>query len=78
LTLFTLAIRLKTILRRAEWWTCITGTGFIKDYWHPGAVDRLGQKGDFCYEPISPFHVFVPDFDVIDIEQQPYCYSCLH
>jgi hypothetical protein len=64
--------KLKTIFRRAEWWTCITGTGFIKDYWNPSAVDKLGHKGDFCFEPLSPFHVFVPDFDVIDIEQQPY------
>lgn len=64
--------KLKTVFRRAEWWTCITGTGFIKDYWDPNVKDKLGQSGDFCYEPLTPFHVFVPDFDVIDIEQQPY------
>jgi hypothetical protein len=64
--------KLKTIFRRAEWWTCITGTGFIKDYWDPNKKDALGQQGDFCYDPISPFYIFVPDFDCIDIEQQPY------
>lgn len=64
--------RLKTIIRRAMWWTCITGTGFVKDYWDNGAKDVLGQKGDFCIEPVTPFHLFVPDFNEIELENQPF------
>lgn len=64
--------RLKIIIRRAEWWASICGTGFIKDYWDKDKLDSNGQKGDFCIEPSTPFHVFVPDFDAEEIEDQPY------
>lgn len=65
--------RIKIIVRRAEWWTSICGTGFIKDYWDPDKVDvTTKSRGDFCIEPSTPFHVFVPDFDTEELEEQPY------
>jgi len=64
--------KLKTIIRRACWWASITGVGFIKDWWDPSEKDKLGTQGDFCYEEIDPFHIFVPDFDVVELEKQPY------
>jgi len=64
--------RVKTIIRRAEWWAAICGTGFIKDYWDPSKKSTLGDKGDFCIEPTTPFHVFIPDFDTEELEEQPY------
>jgi hypothetical protein len=64
--------RVKTIIRRAEWWAAICGVGFIKDYWDPNKESTLGDKGDFCIEPVSPFHVFIPDFDTEELEEQPY------
>jgi len=65
--------KIKTIVRRAEWWASICGTGFIKDYWDSEKWDYVSKvKGDFCIEPSTPFHVFVPDFDEEEIEQQPF------
>lgn len=65
--------RIKVIIRRAEWWASICGTGFIKDYWDSEKPDLVNNmKGDFCIEPSTPFHIFVPDFDTEEIEDQPY------
>lgn len=67
------AKNIKRILRRAEWWTIITGTGFIKDYWDGSAVDYDSQQiGDIVVEPVTPFHVFVPDLLEEELENQPY------
>lgn len=64
--------KIKTVIRRAEWWAAICGTGFIKDYWDPNKLSTLGDKGDFCIEPTTPFHVFIPNFDTEELEEQPY------
>jgi hypothetical protein len=53
-------------------WTLCTGTGFMKTYWDPNKKDPQGESGDFCYENITPFHLFFPDMLVEDIEDQPY------
>lgn len=63
----------KEKLRQAGWWTCNTGTGFIKTYWDANAVDSASnQKGDICIEPVTPFNLFVPNFRCLDIEEQPF------
>lgn len=65
--------KIHSILRRAVWWSSITGTGFIKDWWDTSAVDLDSeQRGDICFEPVTPFHVFIPDTMEEDIEGQPY------
>lgn len=62
-------------IRRAIFWTSITGNGFLKSWWDPTAVDILSdQMGDICYEAITPFHLFVPDLREEDIESQPYIF----
>jgi hypothetical protein len=45
----------------------------------PQAMEMLQGKlpenppdGDFCYENVTPFHLFVPDLMAEDIEDQPY------
>jgi hypothetical protein len=70
----------KKILRRALWWGSICGNSFIKEYWDAGTGPEMinpmtGEKttaGDVEMEVVSPFHVFVPDLTLEDIEQQPY------
>lgn len=65
--------KLKSVFSRAAWWACITGTGFIKSWWDPNEVDRYNDiKGDLCYAPVTPFHIFVPDLLEEDLECQPY------
>jgi hypothetical protein len=53
-------------------WTLTTGNGFMKTYWDPQKLDSGGNLGDFCYENVTPFHIFVPDMLAEDIENQPY------
>jgi hypothetical protein len=64
--------KLKTIFRQTALWTLCTGNGFMKTYWDSTKVDADGNHGDFCYENITPFHIFVPDMLCEDIDDQPY------
>lgn len=67
------AKNVKRVLRRAEWWTVICGSSFIKCYWNPSAVDNDSQQiGDIVIEPVTPFHIYVPDLLEEDLENQPY------
>lgn len=66
-------LRVARKYRSAAWWLLVTGVGFMKAYWDADKVDRYANiKGDFCVEQITPFHIFVPDLTVEDIEDQPY------
>lgn len=66
--------KLEAIHRQAQMWARVTGNGFTKCYWDPTAVnpDTKDQLGDFCFQVITPFHLFVPDILALDIEDQPY------
>ena len=65
--------RFHSILRRTVWWSAVCGTGFIKDWWDATAVDlESDQRGDICFETVSPFNLFVPDLLEEEIEDQPY------
>jgi hypothetical protein len=60
-------------LRRAIFWTCVTGNGFLKTWWDENKVDEFSNMmGDICYEMVTPFHLFVPDLKEIEIEDQPW------
>jgi hypothetical protein len=63
--------------RQALFWLCMTGNGFMKDWFDPTApvgIDSEGQmiKGQIKVEPVSPFHIFVPDIQDEELENQPY------
>lgn len=64
--------KIKSILRQTMLFTLTCGTGFMKCYWDPNKPAKDGTKGDFCFENVSPFHIFVPDMMAQDIEDQPY------
>lgn len=64
--------KIKAVFRQACFWSLIAGVGYIKSYWNPGATDEDGTKGDFCFESITPFHIFVPEMLTEDIEDQPF------
>lgn len=64
--------KIRSIHRQETLWSLCCGTGFIKTYWNPTKLAKDGTKGDFCYENVTPFHVFVPDLMAEDIEDQPY------
>lgn len=64
--------KLKSIFKQTMLWALTCGTGFMKTYWDPNKQDRSGNPGDFQYENVTPFHLFVPDMLAVDIEDQPY------
>lgn len=80
--------RFKSVLRKAVWWTCITGCGYIKTYWdynktyqgvkqtknEDGTSSMLmdEQDGDICFVPITPYHILVPNLREEEIEDQPF------
>lgn len=66
--------KLEAIHAQAQLWARVTGNGFVKSYWDPTALnpDTPDQLGDFCFDVITPFHIFVPDILAVDIEDQPY------
>lgn len=65
-------LELKKVTRKAEFWTSLTGVGFIKDWFDPNTLDEAGVAGKIFVEPISPFHILVPDLEEEDIEKQPF------
>lgn len=66
-------LKVNRTIRYMAWWLLLTGTGYIKTYWDENKVDRLSNvKGDFCIDFVTPFHVYVPDLTIIDIEDQPF------
>jgi hypothetical protein len=64
--------KIKGIFSQTMLWTLTTGNGFMKTYWDPNKKDKDGNPGDFCYETVTPFHLFVPDMLCQDLEDQPY------
>jgi len=65
--------KVRVTLRRAMFWTLVTGNGFIKSWWDEKAIDRdSDQYGDICISQETPFNIFAPDLLAQDIEDQPY------
>lgn len=64
---------LPSIMRRVLWWNQVCGTAFLKAAWDPDKVDtESDQQGNFSYEVVNPFFLFIPDLREEDIEDQPY------
>lgn len=65
--------KLARIYARTAFWQSVCGVGFIKCWWDTYATDSVtGMRGDICYAPVTPFHLFVPDLEQEEIEDQPY------
>lgn len=64
---------LARIYGRAAFWQSVCGIGFVKCWWDPNTVDNVTQqKGDICFASVTPFHLFVPDLEIEEIEDQMY------
>ena len=67
---------LKKTMTDAAFWSTTCGLGYVKTSWNKDVVvampNDLEAKGDINYMAVSPFHVYVPDLTVTDIEDQPY------
>lgn len=57
------------VRRQATFWSLITGTGYIK-------ASCSGPDKEIDLASIPTFHIFVPDLDTQDIQDQPYVMHC--
>lgn len=66
--------KLRAVGRKSFFWTLICGTGYMKDWWDPTAIDNNSPDtpGDIKIEAETPFHIMVPDFMEEEIENQPW------
>lgn len=65
-------IEFNKIRRRATFWQLLCGTSFIKDWYDPFSITPSGQLGSNKTEAVTAFHLFVPDLQEEDLENQPY------
>ena len=56
----------------ATFWSCICGTAFLKNYYDENAPDLDGQPGLIAFEAVPAFQAFVPNLQVVDVQEQPY------
>jgi hypothetical protein len=56
----------------ATFWSCICGTAFLKNYYDENAPDLDGLPGKIAFEAVPAFQAFVPNLQVIDVQEQPY------
>ena len=56
----------------ATFWACLCGTSYIKNYFDPAKLELDGQPGKIDFEAVTAFHLFVPNLQVTDIQEQPY------
>ena len=58
--------------RRATFWALLCGTSFLKTYYDANKPDSSGTPGSIILEAVNAFHMFVPELDEEEIENQPW------
>jgi hypothetical protein len=53
-------------------WTCLCGTGYLKNYYDETQLDLDGQPGKIFFEAVPTPLIFVPNLQTIDIQDQSY------
>jgi hypothetical protein len=61
-------------IRRAVFWMSLTGTGFLKDGYDPNKKFDAETQGNCFCERVTPLHIFVPDVQEEEIENQPWVF----
>lgn len=56
----------------ATFWTTICGSGFLKNYYDEAKIEIDGQPGKIDFEAVTAFHLFVPNLQATDIQDQPF------
>jgi len=56
----------------ATFWAVCCGTAFLKNYYDESKLELDNQPGKIDFEAVTPFHLFVPNLQVVDIQEQPY------
>jgi hypothetical protein len=55
----------------AQFWRCVTGTGFIKDWWDPRVISESGVGG-IKTEVVTPFHLFFANLEQSEMDEQEF------
>lgn len=58
--------------RQVVFWALACGTSFFKTYFDPTLPDSSGMLGKICVDDVNAFHLFAPDLEAEEIEDQPY------
>lgn len=56
----------------ATLWASLCGTSFLKNYYDEAKLELDGRPGKIAFEAVTPFHLFVKNLQVVDIEEQPF------
>jgi len=57
----------------AVWWATICGVGYTKTWYDEGKkIPKNKKLGAISFDAPSPFHIFVPHLDILDIQDQPW------
>jgi hypothetical protein len=66
----------KQIMREIAFWQVVCGNGFSKQWWNSSKQDPTnpGKFGDVQIDPITPFHIYVPDLKETKLQSQPYLF----
>ena len=63
--------------RQATWWATVTGIGYTKTWWDENESDSDGNRGIIRIDSVSPFHIWVPNLENPEIEEQPYIFHAV-
>ncbi|MET0785579.1 MAG: hypothetical protein ABWY25_02605 [Paenisporosarcina sp.] len=61
----------------AIFWASLCGTSYIKNYYNAEKTDIDGIKGRIDFDVVTAFHLFVPNLQTTEIEEQPYVIHAL-
>lgn len=71
---------IKALIRRAMWWTCVTGTGFIKTWWDPNEGEMEEQVNPMTgmpeIDPSTGQPAMAPVGDVMFKHETPFHVLC--
>lgn len=65
-------VKQDNVMVSVDLWAVLTGTAFVKDYFDSSQADPAGGIGIIRAEALSPFHIFVPDLELENIDDQPW------
>lgn len=56
-----------SVKRQVIFWTAVTGNGFYR-------INYDQDRDDVVFSNVSPFHLWVPNLDEVEVENQPYLF----
>jgi hypothetical protein len=64
--------KVNRVFRQSAFWMLVTGVGFTKIWWNENLKDSSGNQGDVDFANVTPYHLFVPNLRIENLQEQPY------